>query len=257
MGKASSAKKVARAARTGGKRHGRRRPATFPLVLTLIVVLGLALVVGASAASDQGFGGLFGESVDEETSPQPGEHWHASYGIFVCDRWIDPVADKGPDAAGIHTHEDGLIHIHPTATGAGKNATLNKFFDQVDLQVGDTELHLPDDRVFREGETECGGEPATVKVGYWKSAQDAATGKKPDEVFTQDIGDVRLRENSSAFTFAFVPKGKDIFPPLTAAEIEQLGAVDSGGAPGGVPGGAPGSIPGVPEDSAPPATGTP
>ena len=64
-------------------------------------------------------------------------------------------------------------------------------------------------------------------------------------------------EQAHDLACAFVPKGKDIFPPLTAAYIVQLGAVDSGGAPGGVTGGAPGSIPGVPEGSAPPATGTP
>ena len=64
------------------------------------------------------------------------EHWHSAIGIYVCDRWVSNLSDRGPDALGIHTHDDGLIHIHPFLAGAtGKAATLGKFFDQVGMEV--------------------------------------------------------------------------------------------------------------------------
>jgi hypothetical protein len=256
MGKASSAKKVARAARAGGKRTGQRRQLGYPMAVVAIVVAGVGLVTFAKAS---------GESADSTNPPQAGDHWHAAYGVYVCDRFIDNFSDREEDRLGIHTHDDGLIHVHPFSGGAGgRNATLGKFFDQVDLDVDSSEIQLPSgdpfkEKTYREGETTCGKKPATIRVAHWKSALKAAQGAKPDKVFTDDIGDIRLSEDLGAYTFAFVPRGTPIPPPPASADILTKATVDGGGT-SGVPeaGGQP--LPGVdgstplPSESAPPGS---
>src|SRR3954469_8647150 len=73
MGKASSAKKVARAARAGGSRRaGQRRALGFPLTVFLVVALGLTLVLVAR-----------GERITN-AEPKVGDHIHAAYSVYTC-----------------------------------------------------------------------------------------------------------------------------------------------------------------------------
>ncbi len=118
MGKASSAKKVARAARAGGGRRSRqRRDVTFPATVSAVVVLGILLVLFARGSGD-----------DADAAPRIGEHIHVAYGIYVCDNFIPPLTDQQGDRLGIHTHQDGVIHVHPTSSAAsGENGTLDVF----------------------------------------------------------------------------------------------------------------------------------
>ncbi len=219
MGKASSAKKVARAARTGGKVTGQRRNVGFPAAIVAIVILGVGLI--AFARESQPGGG----------SPALGEHWHAAYGIYVCDRWVQNVPDRGPDTLGIHTHEDGLIHIHPFLAGAaGRSATLGKFFDQTGLKVTDSSITLPPgdvfgERTYKNGETKCGDKDGRVIMAYWEDAQTA--GGEPDDVRTSNIGGEHFEKDLGAFTIAFLPEGVDEIPaPPSAPGIVQGAAVD-------------------------------
>jgi hypothetical protein len=228
MGKASSAKKVARAARAGGgRRTGQRRQLGFPVAIGAVIILGLLMITFARQSNQA--------AADSTNSPKRGEHWHAAYGIFICDRFITNVADKGQDdPLGIHTHEDGLIHIHPFSNAAaGKQANMGKFFDQVGLTVTDSKIKLPsaepfDGRLYEEGETTCGGKPATVKIVHWKNALAAAEGAKPAKTFTEDFSKVRLSEDLGAYTIAFVPDGVKVPPPPGAAQIQQNAQIDSG-----------------------------
>ena len=218
MGKASSAKKVARAARAGGKTSGQRRNIGFPAAIVAIVILGVGLI--AFARQDRATGG----------SPALGEHWHAAYGIYVCDRWVQNLSDRGEDALGIHTHDDGLIHIHPFLAGAsGRAATLDRFFDQTGLKVSDSAITLPPgdafgERTYKNGETKCGDENARVVMAYWEDAQDASG--RPDDVRTSDIGGEHFEADLGAFTIAFLPEGESIPPPPSAPGIVQGAAVD-------------------------------
>lgn len=221
MGKASSAKKVARASRAGGTTAGTRKNIAFPAALVLIAVLGVGLVVFARG-TNPGTG-----------DPQLGDHWHAAYGIYVCDRWVAAVPDRGPDSLGIHTHEDGLIHIHPFLAGAtGDAATLGKFFDQTGVEVSDSSITLPsgdpfEGRKYVNGETTCGGKEARVVTAYWADAM-TADSTDPTDVRTSNISGERLANDGGAYTIAFLPPDADIPPPLTAAQIQELGAVDGG-----------------------------
>lgn len=225
MGKASSTKKIQRAARSGAKTSsGKKRNLLFPGAIALILVVGIGLVAYArSTGPGQG-------------SPKLGEHWHSAFGIYVCDRWVTNLSDRGPDTLGIHTHDDGLIHIHPFLAGAtGKSATLGKFFDQVGMEVSNGEITLPpgedfESRVYKDGETTCDGEEGRVVLAGWEDARDV---EGDPELITRGISGVHFDNDFQAFTLAFVPEGEDVPPPPSAGTIEQGATVDGGAVPGG------------------------
>lgn len=233
MGKASTTKKVQRAARAGGKVTGQRKNIGFPVAIAAILLLGIGLV--AFARSSNASGG----------DPELGAHWHSAYGVYLCDRWVTNLSDQGADSLGVHTHDDGIIHIHPFLSGAtGEKATLGKFFDQVGLTVSDSSITLPDDETFEgrkyvNGETSCGGEEARVVSAYWDDAKTAA-GSEPDGTRTSGFSGEHFDRDGSAYTIAFVPEGTEIPAPIPAANIEELGAADA--QPGG-------QIQGVPENN--------
>lgn len=223
MGKASSVKKVARAARAGsGRRSGQRRDLGFPIAVAIVIVLGVGMVLLAR-----------NERTAEALPPQPGiDHWHAAYAVHVCENEIPPLIDVAGDPLGIHTHEDGVVHIHPfLRSSAGRRATLSKFFDDVGLELSDKSITIPGDKTYTEGKDKCGDKDGIVQVAYWESATAAASGEKPSQIITEDFGDIRFRKDAEAYTIAFLPAGADIPAPSTAANLEALGAVDSGAAP--------------------------
>ncbi|MGH2685267.1 MAG: hypothetical protein ACRDJP_07365, partial [Actinomycetota bacterium] len=104
MGKASSSKKVARAARAGGgRRASQQRNLVFPGAIAIIGILGVLLIAFARGE----------DAADADVPPRINEHWHAAYGVNICGDWDQPLVDTQNDRLGIHTHEDGIIHIHP------------------------------------------------------------------------------------------------------------------------------------------------
>jgi len=220
MGKASSAKKVARAARAGGKTTGQHRNLGFPAAIVAIVILGVGLIAFAR------------QNQPGDGSPALGEHWHAAYGIYVCDRWVANLSDRGPDTLGIHTHDDGLIHIHPFLAGAaGQSATLGKFFDQTGVKVTDSSITLPPgdvfgERTYKNGETKCGDQDGRVVMAYWEDAQNATSGE-PDDVRTSNIADEHFENDLGAITIAFLPTDvEDVPAPPSAPGILQGATAD-------------------------------
>src|SRR3546814_11592278 len=104
MGKASSAKKVARAARAGGRTSAREpRSLLFPASLVIVVLLGVSLVVYARAERRAEALAAF---------PQLGDHIHTALGVHVRGEF------KGPLPAFAHqtgnpTHTDGPHPLEP------------------------------------------------------------------------------------------------------------------------------------------------
>ena len=147
MGKASSAKKIKKVQQAGVSRApGQRRNLGYPALITGIIVVGLVLTFFArqerSAASS-------------EAPVANRDHWHAAFGLNICGEWQDVLHDAGPDTMGIHTHADGLIHIHPfVGAASGDRAVFARFADQVALELGDGEITLPDGESRRDGD-EC------------------------------------------------------------------------------------------------------
>jgi hypothetical protein len=227
MGKASSAKKVARAARAGGRSSaGRQRNLLFPGVIGAIVLVGSALVWYAVDERQS----------DTNVPPIVGDHWHAAYGIYVCGEW-QPDIPEFEATTGIHTHGDGVIHIHPfSQSGAGENATLGTFLEDTDVKLSDSELtigknELPDGaKTWKEGKDKCDGKDAELVVAKWDNVSDENA--KP-ALLTSGLEDIRFRHDGEGYTIAFMPEGDtDIPKPQTAANLAELGASDAATASG-------------------------
>lgn len=214
MGKASSAKKVARAARAGGSAATDQRKLGYPIAIVAIIVLGVALVAFARTSQDS-----------ESVAPTLDDHWHYAYGIYTCDTWAAGLTDANPEQ-GIHTHDDGVIHIHPFSSAvSGKNATFGKFAEIVNLTVTDDSFTLPDGTTFTNGD-DCGGKEGRVVMAVWPP-------DSPDAdpvLFTDGFNDVRFTEDRGVLTLAFLPEEAEIPRPATVGNLDNLSDVP--GSPG-------------------------
>jgi len=216
MGKASSRKKVQAAARAGGRgAAGRSGPnLAWPLSITAILVLGVLLIVASRGGGD-----------DTSIPPRIAQdHWHAAYGVWACDRWLPPVQDQA-DPAGIHSHGDGVIHVHPfSARTAGENAVLDRFTEAIDgLDLSDDRLRVPDVGTFEEGEDDCDGDAATLRVAVW---DDARNDEEPSRVVTENLADIPLTDGA-AIAIVFAPEGVDVPKPPTVPQLDNLSDVPS------------------------------
>ena len=208
MGKASSSKKVARAASTGGGRTSRgRTPWLWYLSMTAVVTLGiLGILVSRS-------------DLDEAAANPPvigRDHWHAAYGVYVCGQFHPGLTDTQGDRYGIHSHGDGLVHIHPTsANSAGDNARLGVFLDEVGVELTESTLELPDRDELETGQDECDGKPGEVKVVEWETPT-----SRTEKVVSGDPNDLRLKQ-AQVITIAFVAKGDDVPQPPSAGNVNS------------------------------------
>lgn len=219
MGKASSSKKVARAARAGGSVRPSQRKFAFPLAIFAIVVLGVGLVMFARGES-----GLDPVNAEPPTSK---DHWHNAYGFYVCNAFGAPLVDIKSDTTGIHTHGDGLIHIHPFSDGhGGKNATLAKWGEMVGVEFGSSSITMPDGTKYENG-MDCNGQPANVKIYVWPADDPNAE----PVIYERDFGKVRLDADRNAITIAIVPDGTEVPRPPSIPNLENPVDVAGGGAP--------------------------
>ena len=205
MGKASSSKKVARAASTGGGRTSRgRTPWVWYTSMTLVVALGAFLLFVSRADLDRA-------AADPPVIGK--DHWHAAWGVFICDKFIPDLPDNGADRLGIHSHADGLIHIHPFASrSSGKNARLGIFMDQVGMKLSATRLEVPKREPLKNGD-KCGDKPGKVRVVQWKNP-----GDKAGLDVTGNPTRLRLRQ-AQVITIAFVPDGTEVPKPKSASTV--------------------------------------
>ena len=212
MAKASSSKKVQRAARAASSSRGasERRRLGFPLVVVLVMVLGVVLVVVARG------------SRDPLTSPTTKDHWHSAYTIYDCGERVPPFRNQ-VDPDGIHSHGDSLIHIHPyNSSATGDDARLGVFLDTMDASI-DVEGIFAESGEFAPilAEDGCDGEPAVVKVARWNIG--AAGGPEIIEVYEDDFDDIRLLGDGEGFTFALVAVGDDPPPPAPEGIVSLVG----------------------------------
>lgn len=204
MGKASSAKKVARAARVGSASGpNERRQFGFSAVVIVLVVLGVALVVFARSTRDA------------QVSPTLQDHWHNAYGVYNCttSSFLPPfLSEADPD--GIHSHQDGIIHIHPfTASVTGKGAKMGVFLRAMGATLSDSELDLPGSEALVEG-VQCDGEDAVLQVVRFTDALGIGPA---DEVRTDDLADTRFLGDGEGLVVALAPLGADIPRPPDAS----------------------------------------
>jgi hypothetical protein len=248
MGKASSNKKVARAARAGGRASsGQPRSLLFPGVLALIIVLGTALVV--YARDDR-------QGDDAGGVPQIGDHIHLSLAFVVCGEGELADLPEFESTIGIHTHGDGVIHTHPfSALGVGANATLGRYLKDAETEGGE-DVSLSNSKLqylgqtYEEGETDCEGvDDPQLRMAYWPDVQDEAS---EPQVTTGGFTDRRLTTDGAGITVFYGDPDADIPKPTKASQLSELGARDanpdptSTTVPGGDPNATSTTVPGDP-----------
>lgn len=211
MGKASSSKKVARAARAGGKASADERKLGFPAAVLAVMVVGVGLVVFSRS-----------ERTSADVAPTLDDHWHYAYGIYTCDTFAADLVDAGPDEKGIHTHEDGIIHIHPFSSAVtGNDATFGEFADMTGITLEDDSFTLPDGTTFKDGD-DCGGEKGRVVIARWPADDPDAE----PVLFEDNFGDVKFAEDRGVITLAFLPEGAEVPRPPSVPGLDNLSDVE-------------------------------
>ncbi len=163
----------------------------------------------------------------DEGGPTLDDHWHAAYGLFLCTGWVTDLKDAGPDVNGIHSHGDGLIHIHPfNEQTAGVGATLGVFLDQLGMDFADDVLTMPDGGKF--GETGCDGKPTKLVLAVWPSADS----DKP-EVYESGFEELRFLADGEVWALAVVPEGGSLEQPPTVGNLANPGDLEPATTTGG------------------------
>jgi hypothetical protein len=218
MGRASSSKKVARAAKAAG-RPGTSKSLVWPVSIGAVVLLGIALIAVSAAGRDSA-----------SAAPILGDHWHAAYGVYVCDEFVPPFNDAKADESGIHAHGDGLMHIHPFSTRyTGEDATIGAFGETTAFELADDSLTLPTGKTYENGD-DCGGEPGVVQVKVWDGLAD-----EEGRVLESGFAD-HAPQDGELVTIAFAPEGTDLeTPPSAGTQPTDVAPAPGDPAPPGAP----------------------
>lgn len=239
MGKASSNKKVARAAGIGGGRTYRRNtPWGYFAIVFAIVALGLA---GTWVSRNNRINSI--NNAGKTQAPAVGQTppWSEGYAVYECGSFVKPISStKNPQ--GIHTSNpgSGIITISPTVdAAAGKNATLGKFASAVGMSLNAAELQVPGGKLWQDGDT-CEGAPGHVYIkhfdfpgatggqlynGNTKPCKAGQTGTSCGQLGRLDPQSVPLG-NQEMLTIAFVPKNDAAsIPPPPSSVVKALNAL--------------------------------
>ncbi len=204
-----------------------RAPRSSPIrrlaaLAAVLVATGTATACGSDGDTTAATDASVGDAAVAPIANQ--DHWHAAFGIYVCDTFLPDLPDVGPDALGIHTHQDGLVHIHPFVdSAAGENATLGVLTDQIGVTLFVGHFALPEDpnwtgsmdgnetwtgaTEWTDGD-ECPQGPGKVRLFVWPPG--AQEGDEP-EVVDAALARTRFAEDGQRFVLAFVPDG--VVPP--------------------------------------------
>jgi len=224
VGKASSTKKAARVARqTSGKKVRSSQGLVFPLALGVVLLIGLGLVVYARSSRP---------GTNSTVPPTLNDHWHTAYGIWGCDSWLPAIQNQTDDIdgrpIGIHTHGDGVIHVHPfTSEAAGENAKLGVFLKTSGLKLSNDKLEQPEvNKTYKNGD-DCKGKPGSLKVLVWDNANTA--GSTDPKVYVTDFSNIRFTNDRMALTIAFVNSDEDLkkLIPQSIPTLDQLSDVST------------------------------
>ncbi len=126
-------------------------PPWVPVVAIILVVFG---ILGALFISRTATG-----------APRIGkDHWHATYKYFVCGQ-VQPNFPTW-EGVGVHTHGDGIIHIHPfTPAEEGSGARLEKWFEYGGGKLTGDEVRAPgSSKTYANGDACPDGRPGVVQV---------------------------------------------------------------------------------------------
>jgi hypothetical protein len=151
-------------------------------------------------------------------------HWHAALGVYDCDHWTGDSLGPGlwhwpvetPDHrpgraydhsqyAGLHSHDDGLIHVEPLPNDeSGRRATIGRYFDFGGWHVSSEGFNFLGSSA-KNGD-DCNGQVGrlTWKVAKWKAEQ-------PDQYVVMQVDPAAYRlHNDDVIVIAFLPVGESI-----------------------------------------------
>ena len=231
MASGSSAKKVARLAQKGkGKKVRFQGGTLFPSIMAVVIVLGTALIVYSRQSAPS-----------RNTAPTINDHWHVSYGFYKCNGFLNDLTGTLEEPVtpeyqkyNIHSHDDGVIHWHAGALAAGNRAKLGVFLDSYSVKVNTDGITFPvnqnNGESYKTSDLKCKnakGEmvAAQVQVIVWDQYDNSEVSKK----YITDFDNIRIKKDGMAITVAIAAPGADIPMPKSAANLQELGAVDSGG----------------------------
>lgn len=243
----AGARKVAKAAATAGQRDvsfGSRMG--FPALVALICILGIGVVVYARSTR---------EALAEPV--QNVDHWHAVYGVYNCNSTVEgdgkylPAFQSNQDDTGIHSHGDGVMHIHPFfELSSGDNAQMRHWLSEMNVDITPEAISV--NNAFDAPVELAAGQPcedgsgtAEIKLLRWQF-DFLANGENRDdpEIIETDFDLVNFRNDREVFVFAYIGEDTDIseipLPPqerfdtlnTVSSQIEfnptQLNPIDTG-----------------------------
>jgi hypothetical protein len=150
----------------------------------------------------------------KDTDPEVGAHIHAALGITVCGLPVENAPEfefqEGTETkAGLHSHGDGLLHIHPFVEDeSGDEATVGRFMEYGGWEADEDHLALWDGLEVTSGDQCPDGRTASVRWAVNGEEQDGnPSDYKPDD---QDV-----------ISIAFLADG-DAIPGPPAEVLEAL-----------------------------------
>ena len=203
----------------------------FPALIALICLLGIGVVVYARSTREA------------LASPvQNLDHWHAVYGVYNCNITGDgdakflPAFQSTQDDTGIHSHGDGVMHIHPFfELSSGDNAQIRHWMSEMNIEITPERISVNnqfDPPVELVAGQECldGTGTAEIKLLHWDfDFQATADDRGEPEVFTENFGEVKFEHDREVYMFAYVSEDTDIadLPIPPAERFDTLNNVSS------------------------------
>lgn len=122
---------------------------------------------GAAAAA---FVLMIAAMVRQPPTARVGDHWHARLTIELCGRRLPPLP---PGPGDVHTHGDGLIHIHPqTSRTAGRNASLETFFRTTPVRITPDSIAVAGER-YHNGDPCPDGRSGVLRAQVRRAGEEA------------------------------------------------------------------------------------
>ena len=185
-------------------------PVAFIIVLVLVILGVIVYLRGATG------------------DPRIGDHNHAAYVVIICGEKQPPIR-VFEDSQGIHTHGDGIIHMHPFNTaGEGPGAAVRRFFEYGAGQLTQDLVKVPGSKdTFKAGQNDCNGQPAEVRVLRADSGIHPLGGGQVGSSFSDAISECNAMPESKYQVVGerYIPKDGDciriIFGPPKVEPVIQ------------------------------------
>jgi hypothetical protein len=203
--------KARRKAYRAPRKKGSGNALWFSIVAVIVVLGVVGIVISRQSEADSV------APFVKNPATGTGDHWHAAFGVNVCGTWSSNISEFEQRAgsnvqAGIHSHGDGLIHIHPfQPSEAGNNATVGTYLRFAGYVANDQELELWDGTTRKVGD-DCNGQPGVIRWAVnGEEQQGDPSDYKPNN--GDKIGIYFTTPDQDLSTFGEVPGSENLAAP--------------------------------------------